>query len=225
MFGAASSAANSARFFGSGRPVTRKYDLADFEEIEVSSAFTVTIAQDAGYGVSATADDNLLDQLQVERAGRTLRIGLKPGGYTNTTLRAEVRLPKLSRIALAGASSATLSGFGALDSLEVGAFGASHLKGRIEADSLRATVAGASSVEFGGSANNLSLDASGASEGKLGDLSVKSAKATLSGASSGTVDARERLDATLSGASTLNYLGNPTLGSTSISGASNLRRR
>jgi hypothetical protein len=225
MFSAASSTANGARFVGSGRSVTRKFDLADFEEIEVSSTFAVTVAPDSGYAVAVTADDNLIDQLQVERVGKTLRVGLVPGSYSRATLRAEIRLPKLSRIALAGASSATLNEFKSLDSLEVVALGASHLKGRVGAAALRATVAGASSVELGGAASTLSLDVSGASEGKLGDLAVKSAQATLGGASSGTVDARERLDATLSGASTLNYLGNPTLGSTSVSGASSLRRR
>jgi hypothetical protein len=39
------------------------------------------------------------------------------------------------------------------------------------------------------------------------------------------INARGRLDANVSGASTLAYVGNPTLGETSTSGASSIKRR
>jgi len=54
---------------------------------------------------------------------------------------------------------------------------------------------------------------------------VGNANIILSGASDGTINLDGRLDADLSGASTLEYIGEPTLGSLDISGASNLTKK
>ena len=51
------------------------------------------------------------------------------------------------------------------------------------------------------------------------------ASVTLSGASNGTINLDGRLDAELSGASTLAYIGEPALGIMDISGASKLKRK
>jgi hypothetical protein len=68
-------------------------------------------------------------------------------------------------------------------------------------------------------------DVSGASRLNLGDFKVNDADVTLSGASSGTVNTGGRLDANLSGASKLSYIGEPTVGDINTSGASTLSKK
>jgi len=60
---------------------------------------------------------------------------------------------------------------------------------------------------------------------ELPDFSVVDADINLSGASGVTVNASGRLDGNLSGASRLNYMGNPTLGSISASGGSTISQK
>ena len=76
-----------------------------------------------------------------------------------------------------------------------------------------------------GSANDIVIDASGASRAELAAFPVNNADVKLSGASRGTVNMDGRLDVDLSGASKLDYLGNPTLGTFNVSGASTLTQK
>jgi hypothetical protein len=59
----------------------------------------------------------------------------------------------------------------------------------------------------------------------LEKLPVKDARAEVSGASRGTVDAYGKLDVYVSGASNLYYVGNPAMGIIDITGASSIHRK
>ena len=71
----------------------------------------------------------------------------------------------------------------------------------------------------------MAVDGSGASHLKLADLKMGNADVTLSGASDAIINLVERLDADLSGALTLEYIGEPTLGIMDTSGASTVKRK
>ncbi len=80
-------------------------------------------------------------------------------------------------------------------------------------------------MQLEGSAGDLVVDASGASLAKLADFTVDNASVNLSGASNGTVNLGGRLDADLSGASSLGYIGEPTMGDIVLTDASNLKKQ
>jgi hypothetical protein len=66
---------------------------------------------------------------------------------------------------------------------------------------------------------------SGASRFSLDDFTVNNANVNISGASTGTIDLDGRLDANVSGASTLLYVGDPVMGTINVSGASTLSKK
>ncbi len=66
---------------------------------------------------------------------------------------------------------------------------------------------------------------SGASRFNLGGFIVNNADVTLNGASTGTVNLSGRLDANVSGASRLSYIGEPTMGTINTSGASTISKK
>ena len=84
-------------------------------------------------------------------------------------------------------------------------------------------LSGASSLRLEGSAEDITLDASGASRAYLEDLTINDTRVNLSGASQATVNAGGQISGDLSGASLLEYLGNPSIGNFTTSGASLLR--
>ena len=103
--------------------------------------------------------------------------------------------------------------------------GASKVTGDIEAKNMELEVSGVSTVQLKGSASSIAADVSGASHLKLEDLKVDNANVILSGASNGTINLDGSLDAELSGASTLEYIGEPALGIMDITGASTLKKK
>lgn len=213
---------------GSGRASTQEYDLSGFSRVNVSSAFRVSIDQGEGYGVSVTIDDNLVDYLDVRVEGDTLHIGMKPRlsiGFGNFTQEANVTMPRIEGIELSGATQGDLSGFESDRPLEIEVSGASRLRGDITAGETRMQVSGASTVEIDGGASDIDVEASGASSVRLDDFATGDARVNISGASNVTVNATGRVTGTASGASTVNYVGEPASVRVDSSGASNVRRK
>ncbi len=209
---------------GSGNPVTRDVAVADFSEIDAGSALKIDVTQGEVYAVAVTADDNVLDYVEVTKSGPTLRLSMKSGSYANTSVRVAVTMPDITAVRFAGAAKATMVGFKPRN-LEVRLSGASQLTGRVDGGQLDVIVADASNLTLGGAADSLKVSASGASQVSLGDLSVNTAVVGLKEASNGTLNVKDRLDADLRSASNLYYVGNPSLGSITSVEASSLRRR
>ena len=231
---------------GSGNLDTKEFIYSDFDRIEASNAFELEVTQSSSYSVSITADDNLFDYIQVSKSGETLKIKLKSGrSYHSCTAIAKITMPELRGLDLSGATRGTVSGFSStenidlevsgassLDLVEISAgdvkfdiSGASKVTGDITAGDADFDVSGASTVQLEGSASDIVVDASGASRVKLAAFSINNADVKLSGASSGTVNLDGRLDANLSGASKLEYIGEPTMGTINTSGASTLSKK
>ena len=215
-----------AGLVGSGRGVTRDMPLSNFTAIDASSAFQLDVKQGDGYAVSVTADDNLWDQVEARVDGQTLHLGLKPGTYTNAHLRASITMPALAGVTLSGASHATLAGFAKPASqLAIRCSGASSLDGEARGDNATFDLSGASKVTLRGAASTAQVTAGGASSADLSQFPADKANVQLSGASRAVLNVTSNLDYDLSGASNLEYSGNPSIGKSQSSGASNVRRR
>ena len=211
---------------GSGNLKTEDYTFSDFTSVEISSAFEFEITQSDSYGVSITADDNVIEKVQVIKEGDTLKIGLKSiPALGALTLKAAVSMPQLHELLVSGASRGTIKDFSSTENFNLNVSGASKVTGDITAGDVDCEVSGASTVQLEGSANEMVADVSGASRINLGGFAVSNASITISGASTGTVNVGGKLDANLSGASKLQYVGEPTMGNINTSGASSLSKK
>jgi hypothetical protein len=133
-------------------------------------------------------------------------------------------MPALERVQLEAASRATIEDFKSASGFDVRITAASKLEGSIEAKNLKLTASGASKVKLKGSAKEATLSASGACNIQLEDFALETANVKLAGACTASVNLKTKLDYSLSGASKLQYQGNPTIGQAHSSGASSVRR-
>ena len=217
-------------------------DFSDFARIDASSAFEVEITQSSSYSVTVTVDDNLFKYVDVSKDGETLKIGLKTLTTLGpATLEAKITMPQLRGLDFSGATRGTVSGFSSRENLNIDCgcelvdvsagdikfdvSGASKVTGDIAANDADFDVSGASTLQLEGLAKDIIVEAGGASHVKLSGFIVNNADINLSGASTGTVNLDGRLDANLSGASKLEYIGEPTLGTMNITGASTLNKK
>jgi hypothetical protein len=86
-------------------------------------------------------------------------------------------------------------------------------------------VSGASHVVLSGTGKDVKMTGTGASRLDLESFVHKTATVTLSGATQATVDTREHLDFSLSGASRLFFLSNPKMGTMEVLGASTVKHK
>ena len=160
------------------------------------------------------------------------------------TLEARVLMPALRKLRLAAATKGIVKGFSSQDGFDLylsGASaldidmesgetkleisGASRLSGKMKLGDAEFILSGASRAEISGSASRAVLSGWGASRLDLAGFTLSEASVHLKGASRATVNVNGKLDVDLSGASRLNYLGNPTLHDINVSGASVLSQR
>ena len=191
---------------GSGNLETEEYAFANFTRVEVSSAFEFEIKQSGSYGINVTADDNVIDYVQVSQDGQTLKI--RVGGvpsFRRVTLKASVTMPQLGGLTVSGASRGTVSDFSCTEAVSIAVSGASRVTGDITAGDAEFHIDGASTIQLEGSANDMTARVSGASLFSLDDFTVNNADVNISGVSTGTINLDGRLDANVSGVNTIVY--------------------
>jgi hypothetical protein len=226
---------------GVGNVADKTFDYKDFTDVEVSSAFEYDITRADNYSVIVSAHENLLDRVDVSQSGKTLTIRLQPGNYTNTSAKATITMPELNRLTVSGASRGTAKGFVSTNNFDLKVSGASRLDMDITAGQTSADISGASRVsgnliaqdtalkvsgasrfDVGGSAQVTDVEVSGASQVNSPDFQLQDANAHVSGASRATINTSGTLSLDVTGASTLNYLGNPHLNKINVNGASRI---
>ena len=227
---------------------TEEMDFRDFTHVDAGHACEVEVVWSDSYSVSITAGDNVIKSVRVVKEDETLRIrrslssfrGLIPGTFS-----AKITMPVLKGLDLSGASKGTVIGFSSKSNFSADLKGASSLAilnmsagdvkfklagaskvtGQIKGADAEFNLSGASRVELEGSASNIVIDAAGASHVDLASFHVGSANVKLTGASHSTVNIDGQLDANLSGASKLYWLGKPVMGDMKTAGASTISRK
>ena len=215
-------------WFWPGNLKTEEMVFGDFIAVEVGWAFEVTVTQSSSYSVVISADEKIFDNIEVTQTGNTLIIGQKSGTIDLGGLvrKAEISMPDLNKLILSGATRGTAEGFSNSNTFVLGLSGASSLEmTNIKVGDAEIEVSGASTLNAVGTAGDLVALIEGASNVDLTDFPVNDADVNLSGASRATINLDGRLDAELSGASNLEYIGDPTMGDINVSGAATLNKK
>jgi hypothetical protein len=229
---------------------TKEFNYSGFNRINIRFAMEVEITRADAYSVVITGADMLTDNIEVTLEGDKLVIGYKLNFVSFftapfTRAMARITLPDLRELNITGAARGAVRGFqsandftlqvsGAsrldLAEMSVGNLkmefsGASRIDGQIKAaGDTDIHVTGATRLELHGEARNLQVEATGASRIDLERFPVHDARYRLTGASRGSINLNGKLDVDLEGASTLEYVGQATMGNVKVTGASTLKK-
>jgi hypothetical protein len=233
-----------------GPDVTQQYEGTGFTNIQVSGGFEVEVTPASQYSVSVTVPENWLKDLNVENTNGTLKVNFDwddivwNGWNVNHQPKLQVSMPELKILDVSGATMATAKGFQTAEDFKlvvsgaskvdfdieaydtsVTVSGASKATGQLKAHDVKINLTGASTTDINGNAESVNLQSSGASSAKLNNFTVADARVELSGASHAGVALTGGMDVFLSGASSLDYFGNPQIGHISITGASTMNHK
>lgn len=194
---------------GSGQVETESYDLAEFVNVEISSAFTaeVTVNPNAPQSVEIWADDNYFEFLQVEVNGDSLVVRAEPGTSFDDfeQLLVVISAKSLERLEASGSSNVLVDAGITTEFDALRASGESRVDViQLESPLFEVRSSGASRVTLGGFADVLELDASGESQADVREVVANTVEVSLSGASEVTVGETEEVVGKASGASTVN---------------------
>ena len=195
----------SAVITGSGRFISETRPVTAFATIAVSGAIRVQVEHGDAESLTITAEDNILELVESVIAGDRLTLGFRPGAGSvqNHGVDVHIGVRGVRGIDASGASRVDVSG--------------------LHGGDLRITLTGASQFTGTGAVDRLDADLSGASRMTAPALAARVASVTLSGASTALLRVLESLIGSASGASLLEFLGDPFV-EVQTSGASLVRR-
>jgi hypothetical protein len=169
------------------------------------------IVQGETEGLTVEVDDNLLEYLDIDVAGDTLRIRTRRG-YSlapSGTIRYVIQVRDLEEISVSGSGQVEMDGLTAgrlaLSSSGLG----SVILHNVQADALRLDISGSGSAKLDGTMDTLEISISGSGDLQGQDLQVRRAVVSISGSGKAILWVTESLDADISGAGVISYYGSP----------------
>ena len=233
--------------------VAKTYPVKDFSEFVAGGDTAIEITQDGTEYLRVEADAEVMKRVKVDQTGKRVSVWVKSDGnifnwfgHHNGRVRVVLRVKDLEYLELSGGAHAKVGDLQG-NKLEVSNSGAANTDfAAVNAAGFRLDLSGAANVrinsinsqvqdyDLSGAANvdiknesntqSLKADVSGASNLRAKMLTAKIARVDASGASHIELTVTDELDAGASGASSVNYYGNPKA-KTDSSGASHINAR
>jgi hypothetical protein len=197
--------------------VTKGYNFTDFNRIEVGrtneflnwwntgSHFEIEVNQSSTYKIDITANENILEFINVSQSGDTLKIVInRPKiGTDRAVMKAQISLPDLHGINLSGESIGVVRGFDSNQEFAAQVSGVSSLDLDMKASAAMLSISSSCRAAVRGSFSKFDAEVSGASNLDT-DIQTENAGLRVSSSSHVTHKGTSRdFKVVLSGASTL----------------------
>jgi hypothetical protein len=182
-------------------PVIRERGVDAFHSIDFRGAGRLDVLVGPRQSVVVETGAKSQDDVTTTVRNGTLVVETRDGAFWQAgrgDLQLRVTLPKLNALALNGAGNLTLNG--------------------MTGGELVIVVAGAGNLEAGGEVKTLTVRVNGAGNADLQRLVAQEAYVTLNGAGTVELHATQRLDATVNGVGSIQYLGQPAQLNTQLNG-------
>ncbi|MFN2105562.1 MAG: GIN domain-containing protein [Candidatus Promineifilaceae bacterium] len=181
---------------GSGNVVTETRPVSGFSAVSLRGMGSVIIDQNGSESLQISADDNFLPYLKTEVRGDTLYIEASDDAegvvFTNVTdLTFRINAAALEAIELAGAGSIEVND--------------------LDTETWRVTVPGAGSITVSGRTAEQTVEMEGAGSYNAENLESQEATIRSSGAGMAVVRVSDKLDVTIEGLGSVQYIGSPVV--------------
>ena len=190
---------------GSGRAATEAREAKGFTAVELAIPARMEIVQGDKEGVTLTADDNLIPEIETSVEREALRIRFRKGvnARARTPIRLTLHVRTLESISIAGSGDVAAPSLNARD--------------------LALRISGSGDVQLGGKAESLQVRISGSGDVKAARFETQSARVSIAGSGGATLWARQSLEVSVAGSGDVRYYGDPTVAK-KIAGSGSVRR-
>ena len=184
--------------------------LANFTALTADGPFRLIVKPGDSSAIVLASAIEYRDRLRSEVTDQTLSLSYDGVINDDKTLDIVVVTPALTKVQLGGVVQAQVDSFNTTD-FTIDLSGSSHVQSSIRAETTYATLQGTSQLDLLGQSTALDINTSGAAQVEALAVPVQTANLTMEGASHAKVNVRQALNASLKGAASATYRGNPTL--------------
>ena len=184
-------------------------DVHDFQEVALEGVGTLLIEQGETEALTIEAEPKVLERIETEVSDGRLTIRPDRSFRTREPITYDLTITQLNAIELGGAGRVEVAEL-STDQLRINGNGAGAVFiGDLTASTLDVTVSGNVQVELAGTVDSQAVAVSDAASYAAAELDSRVASVSASGASQVTVNVTESLDAQVSGAAEIEYIGDP----------------
>ncbi len=212
---------------GSDTITTEVRTVSSFTQLDAQDAFEVDVTYSATQElITVEAPENLHEFIVVDVVSGKLKVHFKHNKNIscNTSIKIHITTTELDRFDISGASTIYLNNALNSNEFDLDMSGASNFEGEVNVATGNIEMSGASKAEINGTALDAFVKLSGASTIRKYEFEIETLDVKLSGASKAYLTILNSMSVELSGASTLNYKGDPVITSINTSGASNINK-
>jgi hypothetical protein len=170
-----------------GPNISRAFPVGEFQRIEVSGPYDVSVATGQAPSVKATGNQSLIDHMVVEIEDGTLKIhpkkrgGFHMGWSGNGTARVDVTAQDLDGAAIAGSGALAIDRV-AGDSFEGSVAGSGDLRlANVDVQRLKMEIGGSGSIEAAGRARNANYAIGGSGDIRAAKVAAQTAEVSIGG--------------------------------------------
>jgi hypothetical protein len=186
-------------------------DVRDFQVVALEGVGTLVIEQGETESLTIDAEPKVLERIETEVRDGRLTIRPDRSFETREPITYFLTAKQLNGIELAGAGRVEAAQLSS-DQFRIDGSGAgSVVIDNLTANMLNVTAAGNVQAELAGTVDSQTVAVSDAATYAAADLASRLASVTASGASQATVNVSESLDAHVSGAARVEYIGDPAV--------------
>lgn len=208
---------------GSGNVVTIERTTSDYDGVSVSGFYNVELVEGTEGKLTLKGEDNILDNIETEVRGGTLRIksidnmNLVPS--RNESVFITIPVDEIDKIRLSGSGNFVGKKTLKMNGLDIQVSGSRNIDLTLEADNVSVQTSGSSNIQLNGRTEEIKVQSSGSSNVKAFDLEADEATFELSGSSDVEITVNESLVSRVSGSGHIRYHGNPEKVDSNISGS------
>ena len=208
---------------GSGNQISDSRKVEPFTYVETSGSIKLVLKQ-GQQDLRIVADDNIIKEIRTKVSGNTLKIDVD-GNFCNTgQITVYLSSQSYEGVDVSGAVEIVSDGLLQLKDFELQLSGSSKVNLNLNAANVRTQSSGASEIFLKGQASSHEVELSGSSSIDALDFVVGKYRIESSGASNSKINVLSDLRVKSSGASDVEYRGNPSNVSNDDSGASSVRK-
>ena len=190
---------------GSGIEATERRTISDFSNVSVNGAYTIFLNCGSAPSLTITGDDNLLPLIKNEVQNGTLKIYSARPVSPKIPIVVHLTTRSVSQVVSDGASTI-------------------HIEND-STTSLSLSINGSGNMDAAGSGERAEYTVNGAETFSADEFQAREVAVTINGTGTATVYSSESLEATVVGAGTVSYYGNPGSVKRNITGVGSIVRK